>query len=91
MRRTLLVLALATPGLAGAQRDTSAGGRQNLPRDVQRQVESRWNTATGLRASSRVDVEDGREVRGDIAVQNGPLHIGEIGRASCRERVSDTV
>jgi hypothetical protein len=76
MRRTLLVLALATPGLAGAQRDTSAGGRQNLPRDVQRQVESRWNTATGLRASSRVDVEDGREVRGDIAVQNGPLHIG---------------
>src|SRR5438552_853762 len=77
MRRTFLALSVASlPALAGAQQRDTSLDRQSLPRDVRGEVVQRWNTATGLRANERVDIADDREVRGDIAVQNGPLLIG---------------
>src|SRR5215216_2466117 len=75
MGRTLLTLILAmVPVAAEAQRDSTLD-RQSLPRDVQREVVSRWNAPAALRSSGRLEVEDSREVRGDVAVLRGPLII----------------
>ena len=74
MGRTLRALLLAmVPAAAGAQGDTL--GRQSLPRDVQREVVSRWNGPATLRSTGRLEIEDSREVRGDVAVLRGPLII----------------
>ncbi len=75
MRRTFLALLLATlPAVAGAQRDT-ASRRQSLPRDVRREVIARWNGPVAARASDRLEIEEARDVPGDVAVLNGPLII----------------
>ncbi len=77
MRRTFLALALATTPmmLAAQQRDTVLD-RQSLPRDVRQEVVDRWGAATAIRSSERVEIEDGREIRGNVAVQHGPLILG---------------
>ena len=77
MRRTFLALALATTPtmLAAQQRDTLLD-RQSLPRDVRQEVVDRWTAPTALRSSERVEIEDGREIRGNVAVQHGPLILG---------------
>src|SRR5436190_22357302 len=76
MRRTLAaaLIALSPAIAAGQQRDTL--DRQNLPREVRREVVNRWNGTAATRSSGRLELDEGREVQGDVAVQNGPLLIG---------------
>jgi hypothetical protein len=74
MRRTFLalLLAMAPTFLRAQQRDTVLD-RQSLPRDVRQEVADRWSAANAIRSSERVEIEDGREIRGNVAVQRGPL------------------
>ena len=74
MRRTFLtLLATISPMAVGAQRVLS--DRQQLPTDVRREVADKWNRPNALRSSDRLEIEAGREVSGDVAVQRGPLII----------------
>jgi hypothetical protein len=74
MRRTFLtLLAAISPMAVGAQRVVS--DRQQLPTDVRREVADKWNRPNALRSSDRLEIEAGREVNGDVAVQRGPLII----------------
>src|SRR5947207_15586219 len=75
MRRTLLALLVgAVPALLGAEREPPADIRALIaPPEVRREVADRWNGANALRSSRRLEIDDGQEVRGDVAVQNGPL------------------
>jgi len=67
-------LLLATlPAAAGAQ-DTTVR-RQSLPRDVRREVVSRWNGPNAARATGPLEIAESREVPGDVAVLEGPLTI----------------
>lgn len=75
MRRTILALLLAaSPVVAGSQQQPAID-RQSLPRDVRREVVNRWNGPNAVRAANRFEIEEGREVRGDVAVLHGPLTI----------------
>jgi hypothetical protein len=67
----------ALPALLTAQRDTLvlARGRQDLPRDVRREIVDRWNQTAAFRATGRGDIAEGKEVRGDVAVLRGPLYV----------------
>jgi len=68
-------LLLATwPVVAGAQQDT-ATRRQSLPREVRREVVARWNGPNAARARDRLEIDEARDVPGDVAVLNGPLII----------------
>ncbi len=74
MRRIVIALFLAMSAAAvGAQAQPS--DRQRLPREIEQEVVSRWNNPVALRASDRLEIAAGREVRGDIAVLHGPLFI----------------
>ena len=75
MRRTFLILLLATTPVAlDAQRD-SVPDRYTLPRDVRHEVADRWNGTNVVRATDRLEIGDGHEVLGNVAVQHGPLII----------------
>src|SRR5438477_1057346 len=75
MRRSILALLLvAVPVAAGAQRDTAAR-RQSLPRDVRGEIVTRWNGPAAARAAGRLEIDESRDVPGDVAVLNGPLII----------------
>lgn len=54
-----------------------AQGRDSLrlPPEVAREAASLYNAAGGLRSDSRLEIEAGRVVRGDVAVLRGPLII----------------
>src|SRR4029453_8679805 len=74
MRRTFLALALAgMPTITAAQQRDTTLDRQTLPRDVREEVVGKWNAASAIRSNERVEIEDGREIRGNVAVQRGPL------------------
>jgi hypothetical protein len=74
MRTLVLVLGMAAcPAAAGAQRDTTA--RNQLPRDVAREVVALYNGTTALRAIDRLEIPAGRTVAGDVAVLNGPVTV----------------
>jgi hypothetical protein len=81
MRASLAVAMAMLPAyvlVAGAQERTSADtsfGRRGLPPDVAREAASLFNASTGLRVSGPLEIERGREVRGDVAVLHGPLTI----------------
>src|SRR6185295_12225961 len=70
MRRFFLTLLLATLPVAVSAQATPAAQPQLLPRDVRREIVDRWNNAapTALRAMDRVQIDTGREVRGDVIV-----------------------
>jgi hypothetical protein len=71
---TFTLVLLALPAMSGAQvRDTV---QSTLPADVAREVVMLFNTTTGLRATDRTAIPSGREVRGNLAVLNGPLLLG---------------
>src|SRR5262245_36817967 len=75
--RTFLALVLAgAPTIAVAQQRDTTLDRQSLPRDVRQEVVGRWNAASAIRSNERVEIEDGREIRGNVAVQRGPLVLG---------------
>ena len=78
MSRTTLALALAMlsacAALGGAQQRDST--QRGLPRDVAREAASRFNSSSvALRSTERLEVEAGREVRGDVAVLGAPVTI----------------
>ena len=79
-RRVLLAaLALGFSGAArlGAQlpaRDTVAAPAA-LPADVADEVVALFNATRTLRATDRLSIAAGQEVRGDVAVLNGPLEL----------------
>lgn len=80
--RTSLAIAMAL--LAGCATAVAAQervgpdtvfSRRGLPADVAREAAALFNSSTGLRLSGPLEVEEGREVHGDVAVLNGPLTI----------------
>jgi hypothetical protein len=75
MRTSALVLAmLVLPGLSEAQRrDTVPAPAGGLSRDVAQEVVSLFNATTTLRATDRIEIDSTREVKGNVAVLNGPL------------------
>jgi hypothetical protein len=74
MRRTTLLLATALcPAVARAQARDTTPDRHSLPRDVRREVVDKWNGGAALRATGRLEIEQGRDVHGSVAVQGGPL------------------
>jgi hypothetical protein len=77
MRWTLLTLLLATaPAAASGQ--VSPKTSQSLPREIRREVVTRWNApnGSGVRAADKLELEAGRDVSGDVLVLRGPLVIG---------------
>lgn len=74
----LLLVVVAAPGRAQereAARDSVPDPR-GLPREVSTQVIDLFNAPSTLRSTGQLDIAAGREVRGDVAVLNGPLTIG---------------
>lgn len=73
MRRLFVLLMLF-----GASASAQVGrNRDAVPRDVQREIEERWNGRNALRSRDSVYIaRDSRPVEGNLAVQNGPLVIG---------------
>ena len=74
MRRLLAILLAAVPSLLTAQQRDSAS-QQRLPRDIRREVMDRWNAGAAVRSSGRFDLDEGRQITGDVAVQEGPVII----------------
>lgn len=72
MRRLLATMIVAFPALLTAQLPDSAS---RLPRDIRREVMDRWNAGAALRSSGRLDLDEGRQITGDVAVREGPLVI----------------
>jgi len=73
---TLAVLMAGAPHLLLAQQKDSVIVRDQLPRDVAREVVALFNATTTLRATDKLEIAAGREVAGDVAVLNGPLTLG---------------
>jgi hypothetical protein len=77
MRTVAVVLAmLALPALTAAQRPDTVTAPMELPRDVAQEVVALFNLTTTLRATDRTVIDSTREVRGNVAVLNGPVIIG---------------
>jgi len=79
-RRTLALFAAAC--IAAMSRATPVRGqeavsatRSSLPRDVRREAVDRWNGQNALRATEQIEIAAGQEVRGNLAVQHGPVLI----------------
>ena len=81
---TLLAAAISVAPLSAIPRATlgaqGAGGaaptpptQSFLPLDVRREVVARWNGPNALRASGRLEIGVGREVTGNLAVEQGEL------------------
>jgi hypothetical protein len=95
MRRPILTLLLVmlpavTPPTVSAQHDSTTR-RQTLPRDVRREVVDRWNGPNAARASGRLEIEESREVPGDVAVLGGPLIIAGHVRGNVLAVNSDVI
>src|SRR4051812_17943536 len=75
MRRTLLTLLVAVSPAPMAAQVNPLSDRQQLPRDVRLEVAERWNKTNALRSSERLEIGPEQEIRGDVAVQHGPLVI----------------
>ena len=73
---TLVALVAFAPRLGLAQQRDSAIVRDQLPRDVAREVVALFNATTTLRATDKLEIAAGRDVPGDVAVLNGPLTLG---------------
>ncbi len=70
----MLTVALIPVAAIAQQRDTLFN-RQGLPREVAREATALFNASNTLRTTGPLDVAAGHEVRGDIAVLNGPLTV----------------
>jgi hypothetical protein len=76
MRRLISLFILAAP-LATAEGQIRRAPRDVVPRDVQREIEGRWNGRNALRERDSVYIaNDSRPVEGNVAIQNGPLVLG---------------
>jgi hypothetical protein len=72
MRCIALALCAAVATTAAAQ-ERDRIDRAGLPRDVAREAARLFNEPAELRATGRVDIEDGRVVDGDVSVLDGPV------------------
>ncbi len=77
MRRLMVALlaALCVGTPTAAQRRDTTIDRTGLPRDVAREASRLFNETASLRATERLEIEEGRVVDGDVAVLNGPVLI----------------
>jgi cytoskeletal protein CcmA (bactofilin family) len=77
MRRLTLAIcsALSVATTANAQDRDTLIDRSGLPRDVAREATRLFNESAALRSTSRLEIEEGRVVEGDVAVLDGPLLI----------------
>jgi len=71
---SLAALTVAAVPAAAQRRDNI--DRSGLPRDVAREATRLFNQSAAIRATERLEIEEGREVDGDVAVLNGPVLIG---------------
>jgi hypothetical protein len=76
MRGTILAALLALLATSAAAQHEEAAVRQTLPRDVRREVVDKWNGENAIRSSDRLEIAEGQQVGGNVAVQRGPLIIG---------------
>jgi len=53
----------------------SGFGRRGLPADVAREAATLFNASNGLRLKGPLEIDEGRMVKGDVAVLDGPLTI----------------
>jgi hypothetical protein len=74
--RSVVFALVALSATAGAQVQDSRADRSGLPRDVANQVTRLYNDSAALRSTGRVDVEEGRDIDGNVAVIDGPLYVG---------------
>ena len=88
MRRILLLLLAAST--ASAQERRAELLRQGLPRDVQREATSLYNSAT-RQVNGRLDILEDEELTGDVAVRNGPVVIAGRIRGSLLAINSDVI
>jgi hypothetical protein len=74
MRRLLCLFVTLLPFVAEAQ--VRRASRDVVPRDVQREIEDRWNGVNALKARDSVYIaNDSRPVEGNVAVLSGPIVI----------------
>ena len=76
MRSIAFALVAVLSATAGAQVRDSRSARTGLPSDVAREMARLYNDTAVLRATGRVEVDEGREVDGNVAVIDGPVYIG---------------
>lgn len=77
MRSVIIaLLACLTAATLAAQDTDSRIERSGLPRDVAREATRLFNETAALRSTGRVEIDEDREIDGDVAVLNGPLLIG---------------
>lgn len=78
--RAILSLAVAATAAAAQERESAVRDTvldpRALPREIANEVIDLFNAPGTLRSTGRLDIAAGREVRGDVAVLNGPLTIG---------------
>lgn len=93
MRRLIVALlaALSVSTPAAAQRRDTTIDRTGLPRDVAREASRLFNETASLRATERLEIEEGRVVDGDVAVLNGPVLIGGTVRGRVLAINSDVI
>lgn len=71
MRRAIVAIAVLIASVGGEAQEP----RQRLPGDVIREVVDIYNAPGTLKADGRLDISTDQDVRGDVAVVNGPLTI----------------
>lgn len=82
---------LVVAGPAHAQRRDTTIDRSGLPRDVAREATTLFNEMATVRATERLEIEQGRTVEGDVAVLDGPVIIGGVVRGRVLAINSDVV
>jgi hypothetical protein len=72
---SLAIFAALSVAVPAAAQERDARPSRGLPRDVAREAAHLFNETAALRSTSRLDIEEGRVVEGDVAVIDGPLFI----------------
>lgn len=72
----VLLSAVGAPLRAQVTDTVVSSAERTLPRDVQREAARLFNETAALRSDGRVSIQAGQEVRGNVAILNGPLTIG---------------
>lgn len=76
MRSTVLALAALLPICDVEAQLRARSDRDALPPDVAREAARLYNDNAALRSTGRLEIEDGREIDGNVAVLEGPALIG---------------
>lgn len=76
MRRLVLAFVATLSTAAGAQVRDGRPDRYGLPRDVAVEITRLYHDTAALRSTGRVEIDERREIEGNVAVIDGPLYIG---------------